>query len=242
MSHTPIPPDSIAIPVPVPVAVRHLLLINQCICTRTRCTYPACLHLFGTASDFTMYPFSTQNHGDMKNLRDIYMDACFAPLLQKTDFLQEGWRLEHQSLSGRSSPVLFTIITLHNHHHHLVFVIRSERSRVAHRIQGSRLQRDEGSAGKIAGEVVLSSYCLLPCYTPHTTTPNQSDANSIFLTRLQQHMFPGTTYSHVSGGDPPKITDLTYEQLRDFHRRHYHPSNAKFYTYGMLGDGDMKAR
>ncbi|KAI8621873.1 Metalloenzyme, LuxS/M16 peptidase-like protein [Chytriomyces sp. MP71] len=59
-----------------------------------------------------------------------------------------------------------------------------------------------------------------------------SDVNNIYLTRLQQQMYPGTTYGYVSGGDPVNITDLTYEQLVEFHRKHYHPSNAKFVTYG----------
>ncbi|KAI9342630.1 Metalloenzyme, LuxS/M16 peptidase-like protein [Obelidium mucronatum] len=61
-----------------------------------------------------------------------------------------------------------------------------------------------------------------------------SDVNNVYLTRLQQAMYPKTTYGHVSGGDPVNITDLTYEQLLAFHQKHYHPSNAKFVTYGNL--------
>lgn len=49
---------------------------------------------------------------------------------------------------------------------------------------------------------------------------------------MQQAMFPGTTYENVSGGDPKFITDLTHQQLLDFHNKHYNPSNARFYTYG----------
>ena len=45
-------------------------------------------------------------------------------------------------------------------------------------------------------------------------------------------LFPGLTYSHISGGDPEHIPDLTWQKLRDFHAVHYHPSNAYFYTYG----------
>ncbi|CAO3606883.1 unnamed protein product [Cunninghamella blakesleeana] len=47
-------------------------------------------------------------------------------------------------------------------------------------------------------------------------------------------MFPDTAYGHSSGGDPPFIPDLTHEQLLQFHREHYHPSNARFYTYGNI--------
>src|SRR5258706_749404 len=45
-------------------------------------------------------------------------------------------------------------------------------------------------------------------------------------------MFPGLTFSYISGGDPEHIPDLTWEHLRNFHAVHYHPSNAYFYTYG----------
>jgi Zn-dependent M16 (insulinase) family peptidase len=38
----------------------------------------------------------------------------------------------------------------------------------------------------------------------------------------------------VSGGDPPSIVDLTHDQLVRFHKDHYNPSNALFYTYGNL--------
>jgi Zn-dependent M16 (insulinase) family peptidase len=56
-----------------------------------------------------------------------------------------------------------------------------------------------------------------------------SDASYLFYTKFQDHLFPAI---HNSGGDPQKITDLTWEQLRKFHADHYHPSNAKILTYG----------
>lgn len=106
------------------------------------------------------------------------MDAVFHPRLQRTDFLQEGWRLENSDLSDSSSPI------------HFKGVVYNE-------MKGAL-----------------------------------SDPGSLFCTRLQQHLYPECTYSFVSGGDPEAITDLSYEQLVQFHRQHYHPSNAKFYTYG----------
>ncbi|KAG0045725.1 Mitochondrial presequence protease [Gryganskiella cystojenkinii] len=59
-----------------------------------------------------------------------------------------------------------------------------------------------------------------------------ADAGYLFYSKMQQQMFPGTTYAHNSGGDPANITDLTHEELVNFHKTHYHPSNARFYTYG----------
>jgi Zn-dependent M16 (insulinase) family peptidase len=56
-----------------------------------------------------------------------------------------------------------------------------------------------------------------------------SDAGYLFYIRFQDHIFPSI---NNSGGDPQKMTDLTYEQLKKFHAEHYHPSNAKVFTYG----------
>jgi len=56
-----------------------------------------------------------------------------------------------------------------------------------------------------------------------------SDAGYLYYIRFQDHIFPDI---NNSGGDPQKITDLTYEQLQRFHADHYHPSNAKLFTYG----------
>lgn len=56
-----------------------------------------------------------------------------------------------------------------------------------------------------------------------------SDAGYLYYIRFQDHIFPAI---NNSGGDPQKMTDLTYEQLKKFHAEHYHPSNAKVFTYG----------
>ena len=47
-----------------------------------------------TGSDFTMYPFSTQNEQDFKNLLSVYLDSAFFPNLSEYDFRQEGIRTE----------------------------------------------------------------------------------------------------------------------------------------------------
>jgi hypothetical protein len=47
-------------------------------------------------------------------------------------------------------------------------------------------------------------------------------------------LFPSSTYRYNSGGEPAEIPSLSHEQLKAFHRGHYHPSNAFFYTYGNL--------
>lgn len=47
-------------------------------------------------------------------------------------------------------------------------------------------------------------------------------------------LFPDLTYGVNSGGDPAFIPDLTYEELKEFHRKFYHPSRCLFYFYGNL--------
>jgi Zn-dependent M16 (insulinase) family peptidase len=49
---------------------------------------------------------------------------------------------------------------------------------------------------------------------------------------LFNKLLPEHTYGYVSGGDPKVIPNLTHEDLVDFHRKYYHPSNAKIISYG----------
>ena len=47
-----------------------------------------------------------------------------------------------------------------------------------------------------------------------------------------QSLFPDNAYGFDSGGDPRQIPDLTFDQFKEFHRKYYHPSNARIYFYG----------
>ena len=49
-----------------------------------------------------------------------------------------------------------------------------------------------------------------------------------------QSLFPDTIYGFDSGGDPAVIPHLTYDQFTEFHRRHYHPGNARIMLYGNI--------
>ncbi|XP_012658767.2 presequence protease, mitochondrial isoform X2 [Otolemur garnettii] len=131
-----------------------------------------------TASDYTLYPFSTQNPKDFQNLLSVYLDATFFPCLRELDFWQEGWRLEHEDPSDPQTPLIF---------------------------KGVVFNEMKGAF---------------------------TDNERIFSQHLQNRLLPDHTYSVVSGGDPLCIPELTWEQLRRFHATHYHPSNARFFTYG----------
>lgn len=133
-----------------------------------------------TASDYTMYPFSTQNGKDFQNLLSVYLDAVFFPCLREQDFWQEGWRLENENPADPSSPLVF---------------------------KGVVFNEMKGAF---------------------------SDNERLYAQHLQNKLYPDHTYSVVSGGEPLAIPDLTWEQLKQFHATHYHPSNSRFFTYGDL--------
>jgi len=48
----------------------------------------------------------------------------------------------------------------------------------------------------------------------------------------QQSLYPDNAYGVNSGGDPKAIPDLTYSYFKNFHKRYYHPSNARIVFYG----------
>jgi Zn-dependent M16 (insulinase) family peptidase len=129
-----------------------------------------------TASDWTMYPFTTQNRKDYYNLMDVYLDAAFFPNIEELSFMQEGHRME---LDEQSKLVYKGV--------------------VYNEMKGAMSSQDQ-----------------------------------VMVRSILKALYPETTYRFNSGGDPVVIPELTHEQLKAFHKRHYHPSNAFFYTYGDL--------
>lgn len=51
-----------------------------------------------TYPDKTLFPVTSQNHKDLENLAEVYLDAVFNPLLRKNTFKQEAWRYDKTSL------------------------------------------------------------------------------------------------------------------------------------------------
>ncbi len=135
-----------------------------------------------TSSDWTMYPFSTQNRTDFYNLMDVYLDSAFYPSIDELSFKQEGHRLEIEEGTEETDSLK------------LVY-----KGVVYNEMKGA-----------------------------------MSSPNEVMVRSILNALYPSTTYSYNSGGDPAVIPELTYDQLKAFHRRHYHPSNAFFYTYGNL--------
>ncbi len=47
-------------------------------------------------------------------------------------------------------------------------------------------------------------------------------------------LFPDTNYAYDSGGDPIEIPSFTYENFKDFHKKHYTPENCLVFLYGNI--------
>ncbi|KAK3025607.1 hypothetical protein RJ639_042105 [Escallonia herrerae] len=59
-----------------------------------------------------------------------------------------------------------------------------------------------------------------------------SQPDNILGRASQQALFPDNTYGVDSGGDPKVIPKLTFDEFKEFHRKYYHPSNARIWFYG----------
>ena len=131
-----------------------------------------------TSSDWTAYPFASQNKKDFNNLMDVYLDAVFFTRLDELDFLQEGHRVEFKEAGNTSSELEYKGV-------------------VFNEMKGA-----------------------------------MSSPVSVLWQEVSKYLYPTSTYHYNSGGEPQDIPDLTYQQLKDFHQTHYHPSNAIFMTFG----------
>ncbi|MDD2892798.1 MAG: insulinase family protein [Halothiobacillaceae bacterium] len=60
-----------------------------------------------TSSDWTAYPFASQNKKDFFNLLDVYLDAVFFARLDALDFAQEGHRVEFAEAENPDSDLVF---------------------------------------------------------------------------------------------------------------------------------------
>ena len=141
-----------------------------------------------TSSDWTAYPFASQNDKDFYNLLDVYLDAVFFARLHELDFAQEGHRVELKDPQDPNSPLEFKGV-------------------VFNEMKGA-----------------------------------MSSPVSQLWQGISAELFPTTTYHYNSGGEPENILDLSYEELLEFYRTHYHPSNAIIMTFGDLDLTDLQAR
>lgn len=60
-----------------------------------------------TSSDWTAYPFASQNPRDFDNLLSVYLDAVFFARLDALDFAQEGIRVEFENPDDKDSKLVY---------------------------------------------------------------------------------------------------------------------------------------
>jgi len=60
-----------------------------------------------TSSDWTAYPFASQNRKDFNNLLEVYLDAVFFSRLDERDFAQEGHRFEFEEPTNADSDLVY---------------------------------------------------------------------------------------------------------------------------------------
>lgn len=60
-----------------------------------------------TSSDWTAYPFASQNRKDFNNLLDVYLDAVFFSRLDPLDFAQEGHRFDFAETGNPDSELVY---------------------------------------------------------------------------------------------------------------------------------------
>lgn len=141
-----------------------------------------------TSSDWTAYPFASQNRKDFNNLLDVYLDAVFFSRLDPLDFAQEGHRFDFAETGNPESDLVY---------------------------KGVVYNEMKGAMSSVPSQLWQT---------------------------LCKYVFPSNTYHFNSGGEPDAIPELTYEQLQNFYKTHYHPSNAVFMTYGDIPVQELQAK
>ncbi|KAL0690625.1 hypothetical protein Bca4012_090304 [Brassica carinata] len=176
------------------------------------------LHTFLNAftyPDRTCYPVASTNTKDFYNLVDVYLDAVFFPKCVEDvhTFQQEGW---HYELNDPSEDISYKGV-------------------VFNEMKGVYSQPDN-ILGRIAQQAIAVelAYQLFPMLAFDLINQLNDvaivDMKPIFLENIA--ISPDNTYGVDSGGDPKDIPKLTFEEFQEFHRKYYHPSNARIWFYG----------
>mgnify|MGYP000158920924 CR=1 FL=1 len=89
--------------------------------------------------------------------------------------------------------------------------------------EGWRLDFDENDSGLVYKGVVYIEM-----------KGAMSSPDDAFIQNINENLFLKSQYKFNSCGDPQAIPKLNYQELIEFHKKYYHPSNCWFLTYGDL--------
>lgn len=88
--------------------------------------------------------------------------------------------------------------------------------------EGINFTKDDNGRQKISGVVyneMLGSY---------------GSENRVIRRLIFKSLYPDTSYRYDSGGNPIDIEKLSFEEVKDFYKKNYTPSNSYIYFYGNL--------
>ena len=70
--------------------------------------------------------------------------------------------------------------------------------------------------------------------TVYSEMKGHTDLSTISNILATKALYPGSRFAVFKGGDPDVIPELTWQELKDFHDKYYHPSNSLTVLYGKL--------
>ncbi len=156
-----------------------------------------------TYPDKTMYPVASTNEKDFANLMHIYLDAVFHPNIYTNENI---FRQEGWHYEVRTAAETDTC--------------KEDAS------DSAMLNNTTQPAGNGEEELIINGVVY------NEMKGVMSSPDDVLNDAVLASLYPDTTYSIVSGGDPAVIPELTYQQYLDFHSKFYHPSNSYIYLYG----------
>lgn len=163
-----------------------------------------------TGPDYTIYPFSTQNLKDYRNLQSVYLDSVFKPNLRELDFRQEGWRLEHTDINDKNSPIIFKGVVFNE----MKGVFNDNQSILAERLLNSLLPSNTYSVISGGDPLVIPNlqYTDLLNFHAKYYHPSNSRFYSYGNFPLEDHLkFVNDRYLFLSDRIDPSMSEVPSE-------------------------------
>jgi Zn-dependent M16 (insulinase) family peptidase len=129
-----------------------------------------------TSSDWTAYPFASQNPKDFNNLLNVYLDAVFFSRLDPLDFAQEGHRVEFEEPGNPDSKLAFKGVVFNEMKGAMSSVTSVLWQTLSHHLFPNNTYH-HNSGGEPADIPNLTYEQLLDFYTTH-----YHPSNAIFMT------------------------------------------------------------
>eukprot|EP00529_Nitzschia_sp_RCC80_P008398 CAMPEP_0113446972 /NCGR_PEP_ID=MMETSP0014_2-20120614/3994_1 /TAXON_ID=2857 /ORGANISM="Nitzschia sp." /LENGTH=1150 /DNA_ID=CAMNT_0000338105 /DNA_START=243 /DNA_END=3695 /DNA_ORIENTATION=- /assembly_acc=CAM_ASM_000159 len=101
---------------------------------------------------------------------------------------------------------------------HPLFI--DEENKWIYRQEGWRLESPDGKKLAVNGNAFNAAIAA------------QMDPSQAMTKQIYRNLFSGHSYAYVPRGDASQVVTMTYEEVVDYHKKHYHPSNGQAFCYG----------